>query len=199
MNLKQALIALLRSFFYLLLILVIGVPVLIFLVLSHLPPDFVKANYIEAFKIPSSAMAPALMPGDRILVSKTYYQTQEARRGDIVVFTLPDDLATPDVDESFTNIVKRIVAVGGDTVEVEGAKLLIDDSRVEEAFAVWDLGGIKNFAPAKVPRGSLFLLGDNRDHSKDSRYWPSPFVDEKRIIGKVIFIYWPPGRMGSAQ
>ena len=162
-----------------------------------------RASVVEAFKIPSGSMIPTLMVGDHILVSKlsygirlplkitTLFQYDLPQRGDVVVFTRPDDPTTL-VDESKINIIKRTVGLPGDIVEVRGSKLYINNKLLSEDYARWDRGGVPegNFGPEQVPDDRVFLLGDNRDHSRDSRFWHDPFLPISRIKGRALFIYW---------
>lgn len=164
---------------------------------------FLRASVVEAFKIPSGSMIPTLMIGDHILVSKfsyglrapfvkkMLYRYSQPERGDVVVFTRVDDPSTID-DESEINIIKRVVGLPGDTVEVRGTKVYINNAIYPESYARWEEGGIRegNFGPEKVPAGHVFLLGDNRDHSKDSRFWYDPFLEMERIKGRALIIYW---------
>ena len=163
-----------------------------------------RASVVEAFKIPSSSMEPTLEIGDHILVNKLSYGLRlpfratavlnysVPQRGDVVVFTLPDDHATPEIDESETNIIKRVIGLPGDTVKVQGTKLYINGKvySEDEKYAVWVLGGRTDFGPVTVPAGKVFLLGDNRDQSKDARFWIDPFLDISRIKGRAFIIYW---------
>ena len=163
-----------------------------------------RASVVEAFKIPSSSMVPTLEIGDHILVSKlsyglrlplktdTLFNYSLPDRGDVVVFTKPDDPLTPEEDESDKNIVKRVVGLPGDLVEVRGTKVYINDKEYkgDSQYAVWSSGGVRDFPPTYVPENKVFLLGDNRDHSKDSRYWPDPFLSVSRIKGRAFIIYW---------
>ena len=162
-----------------------------------------RASVVEAFKIPSGSMIPTLQIGDHILVSKfaygfrflgfthTLYQYAEPHRGDIVVFTRPDEENTPE-DESEINIIKRVVGLPGDTVEVKGTQVYINGEPLDERYARWQEGGIRegNFGPDTVPEGHIFLMGDNRDHSKDSRFWLNPFLELSRVKGRALIIYW---------
>ena len=162
-----------------------------------------RASVVEAFKIPSGSMIPTLQIGDHILVSKFAYgfrvlgftnslfEFRNPERGDVVVFTRPDESETPE-DESAINIIKRVVGLPGDTVEVKGTKVYINGAEYPESYARWEEGGIRegNFGPDKVPDGHIFLLGDNRDHSKDSRFWQYPFLDIRRVKGRALIIYW---------
>ena len=164
---------------------------------------FLRASVVEAFRIPSGSMIPTLMIGDHILVSKfsyglrlpfitdTLYRYSAPQRGDIVVFTRPDDAMTLE-NEDDINIIKRVIGLPGDTVEVKGTTVYINNEAVSEPYARWDQGGILdgNFGPQKVPAGHIFLMGDNRDHSKDSRLWSYPFLELKRVKGRALIIYW---------
>jgi signal peptidase I len=159
-----------------------------------------KATVIEAFFVPSTSMAPTLQTNDYILVPKLSYglhipllntavlEWQRPNRGDIVVFTRMDD-------ESGRNFVKRVVALPGETVEIVETAVFVDGELRDEPYARWARGGIsrQRFGPITVPEGQVFLLGDNRDESKDSRFWSYPFVDMKRIKGKALMVYWSRG------
>ena len=155
-----------------------------------------RASVVEAFKIPSSSMEDTLAIGDHILVNKLSYGLRfpfveeslvgfrSPRRGDVVVFTLPDDPST--------NIIKRVIGVAGDELEVRRTKVYINGELYEDdlRYAQWRFGGKKDFGPVVVPPGKVLLLGDNRDQSKDSRYWDNPFLDVSRIKGRAFIIYW---------
>ena len=169
---------------------------------------------IEPFKIPSGSMKPTLQIGDYILVLKFWYglrmpfvtdsvvEWNEPERGDVVVFTRPNDPRSPE-DDSSIHIIKRVVALPGDTVEVTAGsslgggrgsqgQLLINGQPVTEPYARWVEGGVPEgrFGPKTVPPGHVLLLGDNRDQSKDSRFWTEPFLDMRRIKGKAVLIFW---------
>jgi signal peptidase I len=171
-----------------------------------------RVTVIEPFKIPSGSMIPTLQVGDFILVLKFWYGLRmpfvadsvsmwnTPKRGDVVVFTRPDDPNTPDEDDSAIHIIKRVIAVGGETVEVRGAKVFINGEVIDEPYARWSEGGKYegNFGPKVVPAGHVLLLGDNRDNSKDSRFWTNPFLDVKRVKGKAVLVFWSfdsPSRM----
>jgi len=163
----------------------------IFLVIAFL----LRASVVEAFKIPSGSMIPTLRIGDHILVSKLsygfrlpfvtkfIYQFAEPQHGDIVVFTRPD--------EPETNIIKRVIGIPGDLIEVRQTKLFINNQLQYEPYARYELNGIKNFGPERVPEGHIFMLGDNRDHSRDSRFWEeTPWLEIQRVKGRALIIYW---------
>lgn len=175
----------------------------------------VRVCVIEAYKIPSGSMIPTLQIGDYILVNKLSYGFRipkhfrapqgfelpwedgflfrwgSPQRGDIVVFTRPDDPATSE-DESHTNLIKRVIGLPGETVEVKDTQVYINSTPLEESYARWISGGLVdgNFGPAKVPEDHILLLGDNRDNSKDSRFWNDPFISIERVKGRALFIYW---------
>jgi signal peptidase I len=164
----------------------------------------IRVTIVEPFKIPSGSMIPTLEIGDFILVIKFKYGLRmpfmtnsvvswsSPVRGDVVVFTRPDDPNTPDEDDSKINIIKRVVGLPGDAVEVRGAKVYINGKALDEPYARWAEGGKfeGSFGPKRVPEGHVLLLGDNRDNSKDSRFWTNPFLDQRRIKGKAVLIFW---------
>ena len=164
---------------------------------------FIRAFFIQAFKIPSGSMKPTLQEGDKIMVNKllygphipfTHYRIhgiREPKRGDIVVFKYPEDRKK--------DFIKRLIAVGGETVEISNGNILINNEPVTgppELLKVYyyDRGhyGVGGNA-VKVPENCYFVLGDNSDSSRDSRYWG--FVPKDDIIGRAMFIWWPPWRI----
>jgi signal peptidase I len=161
---------------------------------------FVRTFVIQAYKIPSGSMKPTLQIGDHILVSKFNYgiklpfvrstllPTGTPQRGDIVVFIYPEDRSK--------DFIKRLVGIPGDTIEIRDKRVLLNglpwsDSHVVHADGLVIPGSVQprdNFGPVKVPEGALFVLGDNRDESYDSRFWG--FVPMKDVLGKALVIYW---------
>ena len=164
----------------------------------------IRSQVVEPFKIPSGSMIPTLEVGDYIIVFKFWYglripfmkepvvEWRTPSRGDVVVFTRPDDPATPHEDDSAIHIIKRVIGLPGDTVEVRGAQVFINGNKLDESYARWSAGGSLDgyFGPQQVPEGHVLLLGDNRDQSKDSRYWTNPFLDIKRIKGKAVIVFF---------
>ncbi len=161
---------------------------------------FIRAYIIQAFKIPSGSMIPTLLIGDHLLVTKFIYGVNpplmekkilvfdKPKRGDIIVFKYPED---PDKD-----FIKRVVAVEGDIVEGIDKKIYVNGVELKEPYARYsdsfihprELDPRDNFGPIEVPKGKLFVMGDNRDQSYDSRFWG--FVDLKNVKGKALIIYW---------
>jgi signal peptidase I len=145
-----------------------------------------------------------LQIGDYILVIKFWYglrvpfveapviRWHSPKRGDVVVFTRPDDPATPDDDDSAIHIIKRVIGLPGETVEVRGAQVFINEQPLQEPYTRWVHGGSLegDFGPQTVPADHVLLLGDNRDESKDSRFWTVPFLDDNRIKGKAVIVFW---------
>ncbi|MTI85911.1 MAG: signal peptidase I [Firmicutes bacterium] len=144
----------------------------------------IRMFVFEPFYIPSGSMVPTLQVGDRIIVSKLSYHFTKPNLGDIMVFKFPLDPST--------DFVKRTIGTAKDTVESRNSELYINDKRVEENYLPPELH-FDNFGPVKVPPGNYFMMGDNRNHSQDSRAWgPLP---EDNIIGKAVLIYWPLNRI----
>src|SRR5262245_43624333 len=153
----------------------------------------IRSFVVQAFRIPSSSMEDTLLVGDFLLVNKFLYGAQvplvhwhlpavrKPHRGDIIVFRAPH------VPKDF---IKRCVAVEGDKVEVRNNVLYVNDQRVEEPFLKLDgrPPSVANYAPHRVPPGHLFMLGDNRNNSQDSRYWGMLSMD--RLKGKAFVLYW---------
>ncbi len=161
---------------------------------------FIRTFVVQAFKIPSGSMKQTLLIGDHILVNKFIYgikipflrktiiPIKSPKHGDIVVFQFPED---PKKD-----FIKRVVGLGGDRVEVRDKQVYINQKRVDMPYAIHTDPHIipgqmqprDNFGPVTVPLGEIFVMGDNRDHSYDSRFWG--FVDLKALKGKAFMIYW---------
>ena len=148
----------------------------------------IKSEIVQAYRIPSGAMKPTLQIGDHILADKYIYKKTGPKRGDIVIFPFPAD---PSKD-----FIKRVVAVGGETIEIIDKQISINGEIIVEPFVIHTDSKVcrdkkrprDNFGPAKVPDDSLFVMGDNRDHSYDSRFWG--FVKKASVKGKAASIYW---------
>ena len=146
----------------------------------------IRTFVVQAFKIPSGSMLPTLQIGDHILVTKFLYYFQPIQRGDVIVFKFPQDESR--------DFIKRVIGLPGETLEIRGKQVLINGKPLEDPHAVFDewpvprLGEREHFGPIFVPPGHLFMMGDNRDHSMDSRVWG--FLDERKVIGKAFIIYF---------
>ena len=134
-------------------------------------------------KIPSESMEKTIMTNDRIFGFRLAYQFQDPKRYDIVIFKYPDD-----PQELF---IKRIIGLPGETVEIREGKVYIEDSEkpLDDSFCTEQKFG--DFGPYTVPEDSYFMLGDNRNYSKDSRFWEIKYVNEDQIVGKALIRYFP--------
>jgi len=161
---------------------------------------FIRTFVVQAFKIPSGSMKETLQIGDHILVNKFIYGVKipfvqktlipikEPRREDIIVFKYPEN---PKLD-----FIKRVIGVEGDVIEIKNKKLYVNSKRMDRQYAVfmdsYTIPSVYNkrdsFGPVTVPQNALFVMGDNRDNSKDSRFWG--FVDLSAVKGKAFMIYW---------
>jgi len=140
---------------------------------------------VQAFYIPSGSMEPTLMIDDRILVAKFLYRFEPVHRGDVIVFRYP---LNPQRD-----FVKRVIGLPGDRVQLKDGVVYVGGQSIsEKGYTIKpDFG---NYGPVTVPARDFFVLGDNRNNSEDSRFFG--YVPRGNIIGKAVFIYWPPQRLG---
>lgn len=158
----------------------------------------IRAYVVQAFKIPSGSMIPTLLVGDHLLVNKFIYGIKlpftdkrilvikKPQRGDIIVFKYPED---PSRD-----FIKRVIAVEGDVIEEKNKVIYVNGQPLTEPYIQHTdrnrnpFEPRDNFGPYIVPKNKLFVMGDNRDQSYDSRYWG--YVDLKDVKGKALIIYW---------
>jgi len=166
---------------------------------------FMRTFVVQAFKIPTGSMEPNLLIGDHLLVNKFVFAptlsgaeravlpSADIRRGDIVVFKYPED---PERD-----FIKRVIGLPGESIELRDRRILVNGRAIEEPYAHYlprpqgFAGGEAasddvrvRYGPVVVPAGSVFVMGDNRDNSQDSRYWG--FLPKDNIKGKALMIYW---------
>ena len=153
----------------------------------------IRTYVIQAFKIPSGSMRPTLMEGDKLFVNKYIYRFQKPQRGDIIVFKYPVD---PKKD-----FIKRLVGFGGESAEIRDGKIYVDDKVLEDP-ATFGKFYYYNHDPyggpndkIQIPEGAFYVLGDNSANSTDSRFWG--FVPQKNVLGKAVFRWWPPKRIGT--
>jgi signal peptidase I len=168
----------------------------------------VRANLAQAVYIPRGSMEPQLEVGDRVLVSRTAYRLHDVRRGDIVVFPSPgstevDDrnivervgtdlleavaIRKPDDDE----LIKRVIGLPGDSVSARDGSVVVNGRRLEEPYLADGVTTLP-FGPVDVPEGHVFVMGDNRGNSSDSRVIGTIEVDT--IVGRAVARIWPPDR-----
>lgn len=176
---------------------------------------FVRTFLVQAYTIPSGSMEDSLLVGDHILVNKFIFgptagkveewllPQRPVRRGDVVVFDDPKDPTRA--------LVKRCAATGNEVVEIVEKDLFVSGQRILEQYAKWTdrntypaslylheyLRHRDNFGPEAVPEGHLFFLGDNRDHSQDSRFWG--FVATTQVRGRALTVFWSRRPTSSQQ
>jgi signal peptidase I len=151
---------------------------------------FVRPFVLEAFWIPSKSMVPALEVGDRVFVNKFIYRFHPPERHDIVVFE-SEEGSTEGGQE---DLIKRVVGLPGDEISVQDGTLFVDGERQEEPYVNKQRPDTSSFGPTVVPEGEVFVMGDNRADSRDSRYiGPVPL---ENIEGEAFMIFWPPRDIG---
>ena len=161
---------------------------------------FIRTFFVQAFRIPSGSMEDTLLIGDFLLVDKITYGAKvpftdwrlpgfrDPRRGDIIVFKDP---------RTNRDYIKRCIATGGETISLEDNVVFIDGKQLEEPYkAIKPIGGpnLSNYGPRRIADEGLFMMGDNRNNSQDSRYWNE--LDPHRVVGRAFVLYWStdPGR-----
>ena len=148
---------------------------------------FVRPFVLEAFYIPSESMVPTLQVGDRVFVNKFIYRFAEPERGDIVVFE--------SVNGGEEDLIKRIVAGPGDSVTVRGGVLSVNEEPQNEPYLNREIADDSFFSPTRLSEGEVFVMGDNRANSADSRvFGPLPV---ENIEGEAFARFWPPSRIGA--
>lgn len=161
---------------------------------------FIRTFVVQAFKIPSGSMLPTLLIGDHLLVNKFIYgirvpftgkilvPIKDPKQGDVVVFRYPKDRSI--------DYIKRVIGIPGDTIEIKNKKVFINGTAIDDesghisspSILDGNVSPRDNFGPVLVPENRIFVMGDNRDNSYDSRFWG--FVDQKDILGKAFILYW---------
>lgn len=156
------------------------VKMILFVVIVVLVVDnFLLINAV----IPSESMENTIMTGNRIFGNRLAYLFDDPERFDIVIFKYPDDESQ--------RFIKRVIGLPGETVEIREGKVYINgsDTPLDDSFTPETPVG--NFGPYTVPEGCYFMLGDNRNNSRDSRMWDNPYVKKEKILGKAVLRYFP--------
>ena len=186
-----------RWYFYVLIVLINSLVIL--------PLTKSVAVPLKAYRIPSGSMKPTLLIGDHFVIDKKHYKKEKLKRGDVVVFKWPRN--------EKKRFIQRIIGLPGNTIEIKDDALYVNHERIELKFVgtysdrelgrahkyleslgetkhyILDVGKkSENFGPKFVPENAIFVMGDNRDQSLDSRYWG--FVSLDKVEGKALYIYW---------
>jgi len=160
------------------------------LAVAFLVAQAVRTWVIQPFVVPTGSMLPTIQLSDQVLANKFIYRFTAAHRGDIVVLDDPDG--------KVTTLIKRVIAVGGQTVDLQNGKVVVNGEALDEPYAHGlpsiPLQGSSITFPYKVPADSVWVMGDNRTDSQDSRWFGA--VPMSSVHGRAFFIYWPWSRIG---
>jgi signal peptidase I len=147
----------------------------------------IKTFLVQAFYIPSESMYPTLKTHDRVLVNKLSYKLHDVHRGDIVVFTKPEKEVS-----DIKDLVKRVIGLSNETIEAHDNHIYVNGRRLSEKYL--PRGTVtSDFEPVKIPDGRIWVMGDNRTRSEDSRVFGP--IRESSIVGRVFVRIWPPNRL----
>lgn len=147
----------------------------------------IRTFLVEPYMVSGSSMMNTLQDRERLLVNKLVYYTRQPKRGEIIVFKYPSDTRR--------DFIKRVIAVGGDTIEIRDGKTLVNGEAIDESYIREPFH--TNLPKMTVPQGRIFVMGDNRNNSEDSRFQDVGFVDLSLVKGKASVIFWPLGQMRS--
>ncbi len=174
----------------------------------------VKTFVVQAFYIPSASMEPTLDVGDRVFVNKFVYNFSDIGRGDVIVFENPNSAELPNrglvggvlhwlgegigfAQPENEDFIKRVIGLPGETIEIRDNVVHIDGRVLDEPYLTEEAKRSNgDLPPTRIPEGSLFVMGDNRGNSADSRYGLG-FVPLDKVIGRAFIIIWPPSHVGG--
>jgi signal peptidase I len=139
----------------------------------------IRAFLLEVFMVQGQSMQPTLHDRERLIVSKVQYYLRQPRQGEIVVFKATDD----------RDFIKRVIGVAGDEVRVDRQGVWVNGSLLDEPYLLEQAR--EQFGPAVIPPGTIFVMGDNRNNSMDSRHPSVGFVPLGLLKGKAMFVFWP--------
>lgn len=146
----------------------------------------IRTFLVEPYMVEGSSMYPTLVNHERLIVDKLSYFVTDPKRGEIVVFRFPKDESR--------DFIKRVIAVGGDTVEMKNGQVFVNGQELNEGYIYKnDPKGrnMSNYRKVIVPQGTIFVLGDNRNNSEDSRFADVGFVPHKLVKGRALVAFWP--------
>ena len=167
----------------------------------------VRVFAVQAFYIPSESMEPTLEVNDRVLVNRLSYRLHDINRGDVIVFEKPASLVTPAGPDEIKDLIKRVVALPGESVVLQDGNVYIDGRQLDEPYlpagtvtqpgpggTTWNHRCTID-DPCVVPEGTVWVMGDNRSNSEDSR-WIGP-IDQDLVVGRAFVTVWPFDRLGG--
>jgi signal peptidase I len=143
----------------------------------------------QPVKVEGTSMMPTLEDQERVFINKFVYRLEPIHRGDVVVFRYPRDPSK--------SYIKRVIAVAGDRVKIEGGLVYVNDRQISEDYVSQIYEDVRSYAPTIVPPHSYFVMGDHRNLSNDSRDFGP--VNESYIYGKAVFGYWPFAKLGKLR
>ncbi|MGH2452381.1 MAG: signal peptidase I [bacterium] len=153
------------------------------LLVAFLLAQLIMVSVAQAFQVEQYSMEPTLLPHDRVLVTKFIYRLRDPVRGDVVVLRYPRNTQR--------NYIKRVIGLPGEKIQIKKGVLYANGERVSETYLPDDIVG--EYGPTTVPEGSVFVLGDNRNNSEDSRAFGP--LKQNLIVGQAVLIYWPVPRV----
>jgi signal peptidase I len=166
----------------------------VLLVLALVAAIVIKTFLVQAFYIPSGSMEPTLDIGDRVLVNKLAYRLGDPHRGDIVVFERPPAESSTEIKD----LIKRVIGLPGETIATDGiGHIVVDGKPLDESGYLHDTETFSNtrIPEQRIPPDRYWVMGDNRDHSKDSRVFGP--IARSLLVGKAFVRVWPPSRIGG--
>jgi signal peptidase I len=153
----------------------------------------VKVLVISSFAIPSESMHPTLQKGDRVLVNRLAYKAHDIRRGDVIVFERPPN-SPIDGPDAPKDLIKRVIGLPGDTVATHDGSVWVNGQRLEEPYVARGIESMGLEEGVKVPANHVWVMGDNRTNSADSRVFGP--LSQQLVIGRAFARVWPVGRIG---
>lgn len=142
---------------------------------------FIRYFIVELYMVEGPSMRPTLLNGERLVVNKFVYRFKQPERGEVIVFRYPKD---PSRD-----FIKRVIAVPGDSIEIKEGRVFLNGQLLNEPYILEKTKG--SYPLATVPAGTIFVMGDNRNNSEDSRFKDVGFVSNEMIKGKAVVVFWP--------
>lgn len=142
---------------------------------------FIRTFIVELYIVDGPSMRPTLLHEERLVVNKFIYRIRDPQKGEILIFRYPGDTSR--------DFIKRVIATGGDTIEIKEGRVYVNDQLLHEDYILEKTR--TEYAKATVPEGTVFVMGDNRNNSEDSRFPDVGFVPLDLIKGKAILVFWP--------